>query len=305
MTTTTTSTTTSTTTTPAPVVLGARTSVIRCQSGLPTSVCTEGCEWIFDRLIITPGINGGTTVQWNMHPQFDGFGPLTFHLQVGSTGNPNADDWLWIAGPVVDTYLLTDPDKRLYGRYPFTHYRVVVQTATGDSYASKPYPIFGRMDKRDWLQAKEVMRGETVRFKMGAGMKGKLLKRRLSGDICTCVDSMTQESRDPDCTSCYGTGFIGGYYDPYECFWVEDTGNSGFRSHNSDKGTTNDGHIMQGRCLNQPAVFSYDVWVEDNTDDRWIFHTIRSVVHIRGVEIVMVCEMRRAPYNHVIYKFPV
>ncbi|MCA9362066.1 hypothetical protein KC906_01705, partial [Candidatus Kaiserbacteria bacterium] len=182
---------------------------------------------------------------------------------------------------------------------------VVVQTADNQAFASKPAAVFGTLDRRDWLQMREVIRGEMLRFKQQAGMEGFLLKRRIFGPACSCIDVMTGESRDADCSLCYGTAFAGGYYDPYPCFYVERKQNSGFRSYNSEKGTTNDGHIISGRCLNIPAVFSYDTWVEKSTDDRYYFHKINSVVSIRGYDIVMEVELRRAAYNDIIYTFPV
>jgi hypothetical protein len=132
-----------------------------------------------------------------------------------------------------------------------------------------------------------------------------LLKRRLYGTACECVDSMTGETRIPDCPICYGTGIVGGYFAPYPCFYVEFSRKK-IRSHVSDIGTTNDGPVVAGRMLNTPQIHSYDVWVDRGSDQRWIIHKIESEIEIRGIPIILhPVEMRMAPFSHIIYSFPI
>ena len=38
-----------------------------------------------------------------------------------------------------------------------------------------------------------------------------LYKRKTEGEICSCYDSERGQAANPNCTECYGTGFIGGY----------------------------------------------------------------------------------------------
>jgi hypothetical protein len=265
--------------------------------------CGPSCEWIFDRIKVLPQINGGTRVEWTIHPQFADAAPYTFQLQVGKTSNPYADDWKNVGSEVVDTYYLVDNSRQVYGKFQWTHYRVVLITSVG-AYASKPQHAYGNLAKRDWLRAREIVRLEQKRLVKEAGQEGYLLKRKLFGTACTvCTDYITGEVRNAQCPTCLGTGIVGGYYDPVACVYAELTPH-GTRSELdiSARGTVDDMPRVQARMLNVPQLFSYDVWVDRDSDFRWIIHSIRHAVEIRGVPVVLYpVEMRLAPYSHPVY----
>lgn len=272
--------------------------------GSPGIHCGPECAWIFDRILIFPLIKGGTRVEWGLHPQFKDPPPYTFQLQVGSTGNPLADDWADVGSPVTDTFFMEDPQQRLWGMMAWTHYRVLLTTPLAN-YASPPQLIWGTMDRSDAQKAKALVRQTYERLVKVAGVEGYLLKRRLYGEACSCLDTMTLESRRPDCPICYGTGIVKGYFDPYPCFYVEFSGKK-IRSHVSDTGTTNDGPVVAGRMINTPQIHSYDVWVDRGSDQRWFIHRIESETEIRGIPIILhPVEMRMAPFSHIIYSFPI
>lgn len=268
--------------------------------------CGSECAWIFDRLRVWPKIAGGTRVEWTLHPHFSDPRPHTFQLQFGRTGNPDADDWTNVGAEVTDDYFADDDTQRVYGKSQWTHYRVVLTTPNG-TYASAPQNLLGRLSQRDWLLAREIIRRETLRLQKSAGIEGYLLKRRLFGQSCTCVDTQTGEVRNAQCPDCYGTGFVNGYYSPSPCFYAE-LQPHGSRNHldeGQSRGTVDDEARTPARMLNSPQVHSYDVWVDATTDFRWIIHGIKSIVEIRGMPIVVMAELRLAPFSHPVYRIAI
>ena len=276
-----------------------------CES-LPQLQCGPECEWIFERIRVVPLIRGGTIIEWNVNPRFLDPEPHTFQVQMALSSSPDTDDWFDVGDPSVGGFFAVDDTKRVYGKFQWTHYRVVLTTSEG-SYASKPQHALGNLAKPDYLKMRELIRMETVRLQQKAGQDGYLLKRRLTGEECTlCRDHMTKEVRDPNCTNCYGTGFTQGYYPPYPCFYVEQT-QTAHRSHlDANKRTTDDMPVIAGRMLNIPQVFSYDVWVDRDTDFRWIIHSIKPEAEVRGVPVILYpVEMRLAPYSHPVYNISI
>lgn len=268
--------------------------------------CGAECEWIFERVKVHPRIIGETLVDWTLHPRFIDPPPHTFQLQVGMTGNPYADDWTNVGAPVVDTFYAIDDTPRVRGKTQWTHYRVLLTSSNG-TYASRPQHSLGNLPKRDWLEVRDIIRKEDLRLRKKAGQKGFLLKRRLSGTYCSCLDVMTMESRNPKCASCYGTGIVGGYYEPYPCFFIE-AQLKGINNHLEDQsnlGTVDPAPVIRARMLNYPQVFSRDVWVDYDTDFRWYIRDIKNLVERRGVPVVLNSEIRLAPYSDIIYTFPI
>jgi len=229
---------------------------------------------------------------------------MDYQLQTGRTGNNSADDWVNVGLPVTNGCFAVDPEQRVYGKTQWTHYRVVLTTAN-DIYVSDPQPATGALDKESRLLVKEIERKELLRLKKAAGQEGVLLKRRLFGAPCDCRDYMTEEATNSDCPECFGTGFVGGYFEPVE-YWAELT-THGHDSKQSPegRGTVDDATRVRLRGLNSPQVFSYDVWVAKHNDYRWILRQIGNVVEVRGVPVVISAEARLAPFSHPVYKIEV
>lgn len=261
------------------------------------------CESVFDRVVVSNLIKGRTRVMWELLETFTDPGPLEFQLQVGQTANHDADDWEDVGLPVVDQYAAIDDEQRTWGNTNYTHYRVKLTTSIGEYYS---LPTFGMgvLDRRSWRNAREEARKALTNIRQGlAGQAGYLLKRRWTGQDCTvCLDHMTKESRNPQCTSCYGTGKMCGYYYPMACVWAElspktrrtqlDGGQS--------RGTVND-IVVSAKMVMTELMGEDDIWVSDKSDDRYYVHTIQHTLEIRGVPIIAQVELRPAPFTSIIY----
>jgi len=275
------------------------------QSPLPDATCQDECpsqcESVFDVVHVSYLIRGGTRVCWQLLSTFSDPLPYTFQLQVGQSGNPDADDWADVGTSMENTFYAVDGVKRVYGKTQYTHYRVKMTTSLG-TYYSDPVASGGILPPRDWRLASEIVRKEKLRFRY-TSQDGYLLKRRITGVPCTqCLDLQTDEVTNPDCTECYGTGLQCGYFYPMGCIWV-DLAPKTRRKHIDDAGmrrTVND-IVVTGRMLMMPLLQETDVWVSRETDDRYYIQKIQDVAEIRGVPLVANVELRPAPYTDIIY----
>ncbi len=259
----------------------------------------------FDRVVVSYLIKGGTRVMWELVPTFNDPGPLSFQLQVGTTANPNADDWADVGLPAEDVYFAVDGEQRVFGKTNWAYYRVLLTTGRG-TYASDPVNLWGTMSRHDWRLAREITRKELVHHR-GASQQGYLLKRRVTGTRCRlCLDHMTKEVRRPSCTSCYGTGFECGYYYPMACVWA----NMSPKTRHTEldgagrRGTVND-IVVKARMTLVDLMEEADVWVNKVTDDRYYVHEIQHVAEWRGVPLVGQVELRPIPFSSIIYDISV
>lgn len=276
---------------------GSRMTQLHCQP------CPPACPSVFDRVVVSCLIKPGTRVMWELLDTFLDPGPLVFQLQAGATANPDADDWADVGLPVENQYFAVDPEQRVYGKLNFTHYRVAVTSPLG-TYYSLPTAAQGTLGRRDWRLAREVIRQRRKLYRYGpGGQRGYLLKRRWTGAKCpVCTDLQTQESRNSECPTCYGTGFQCGYYYPMSCVWASmsprarrtqlDAGQS--------RGTVDD-MVVQAEMLQTELLAESDIWVNAVTDDRYYVHQVNNIAEMRGVALVADVELRLIAFSSIVY----
>jgi hypothetical protein len=271
-----------------------------------TADCVNECAWIFDRLQVFPRINGGSRIEWTLHPGFADPLPYDVMLQVGSTGLDNATDWTGVGFSARNTFYLVDDVQRVYGHTQWTHYRVRLETPVG-VYYSDPISCWGNLDNRHWRLMREVTRKELLLLRKESGQEGYLLKRRISGTPCAaCISYMTDEVTNAQCPECYGTGFEGGYYAPLGCVYANLTpsGRHEQLDRQQTRGSVNE-TVATARMLAAPQLSANDVWVDRDTDFRWNIHQVQNVVEMRGVPVVVQAGLRLCPFSDPVYKFPI
>lgn len=266
------------------------------------NACPNECPSIFDRVMVSRIVAGGTRVLWSLLDSFTDPGPLTFQLQFGTTRNPDADDWVDVGLPVVDQYFAVDSEQRVYGMTQFTHYRVKLTTTRGE-YVSDPVGSMGLLDRRGWLLARNLVRQRKVQQRIGPGaQRGYLLKRRWTGNDCpVCLDLQTQESRlAQDCPSCYGTGKECGYFYPQSCIYATFDPRTYRVKTDDSRGTVGD-VFTKAEMLAIEMLGEDDIWIGAKTDDRYYIHTVQHKAEVHGVPIVADVEMRLIPFSSPIY----
>jgi hypothetical protein len=269
-----------------------------CQPCLPSS-----CDTVFDRVVVSHLVRGMTRIMWELLDTFTDPAPLVFQLQVGTTSNPDADDWTDVGLPVENVYFAHDPEQRVWGKTNWTHYRVKLTTSQG-TYYSLPTGGMGVLDRRSWRLAREIVRQRLLGYRFGpGGQDGYLLKRRWTGADCpTCLDPMTREVRDPNCPDCYGTGKRCGYYYPMACVWAEVQPK--YRRTELDggqaRGTIQD-VVLTAEMLGSHLLSEGDIWVSRQTDDRYYVHNVQHTAEMRGVPLVAQVQLRPVPFTSVVY----
>lgn len=257
------------------------------------------CSPVFDLVHVSYLIKGGTFVSWGLISTFTDPLPHSFQLQVGQTGNSNADDWEDVGLPVENSIYAIDGTQRSWGQIQRTHYRVKLTTSVG-TYYSIPTGAMGLLNVADWKVAREIIRKERLRFHRDC-QEGYLLKRRISGARCTsCLDLQLDESADHNCTECYGTGYQCGYYYPVPCVWADLSPRTHRLALDQQRGAVAQ-ITVPARMLMLPLLDTMDVWVNKLTDDRYYVHTIQHIAEYSGVPLVAHVELRPAPFSDVVY----
>ena len=256
---------------------------------------------LFARIQVNAALPVGQDISWQMVHDFKGTPPYNFYIDVAPTGS---EDWTTLnKTAVVNDCSYYDPNVYNYGMSIDQNYRIRMVDGNDDVFYSNTFQPLGNWNKRDYLTAKEIMRKEYLMQTKFTGVKGLLLKRREWGPRCPlCLDFDTSAITDMHCDLCYGTGFVGGYYKGIE-YWV--TFSNLRRQKNIEDTAVMDPFTRGGRSVAYPYLDTRDIWVNDQTNERWFISNIANAAEVRNIPIVYNAEYRKAPTSSIIYKVPV
>ena len=264
------------------------------------------CE--FKRVDISHVTRGGSLICWEMKSAFFPTGPLHFYVDFGW---PGTDDWTVLnADPIVDDCCYIDSCQRNMKILNEAYYRIrlVLPGIVGcPVFKSQPAAAIGRLDRRDWLRARDIIRREHLQQRKVDGTPGFLLKRKKFGVACTaCLDWDTNEITNGSCPLCYGTGIIGGYYPGIE-FYMTEKANWTRRINvaTPPRGTNADITEAGNRCVMYPLIDTKDIWVRANSDSRYVIGSYEVVVDYKGVPLIASIKMSLAPGSDIVYSVPI
>lgn len=123
---------------------------------------------------------------------------------------------------------------------------------------------------------------------------------------CTCIDPDTKEVLNPDCQTCYGTGFVGGYYREGipKTLVVTSPLNSAPAFDTSLRLGTLTPSVLGARFAGLPPVQFGDVFVHPDTNQRFYVVESRISASVDSFPVVRDLKLQLADYKDVIYQFP-
>lgn len=248
---------------------------------------------IFERVYASFIANDTVRVGWEFLPSAcSAFKePASYQLQRAETGEADAD-WVNIGLPATNAAFLVDDQPVSCGGISQSHYRVRITDAIGSVFVSPSTTLLGKLNGRDLLLAREIIRKSRVSDSLSEAT-GWLFKRKWSGEIAEDnVDELTGEVLRPHDNVSKGTRFIGGFYAPVEFGMVLSAyGTNNDRNLNSGQTDL----IMQvGEAVAFPLVRTNDVWVDRDTDSRYYVGKVVYTAMVRNLPVLAKYELRQA-----------
>jgi len=261
----------------------------------------------FNRVLIENSVNvalgSGVMVIWEINKKFNLPGPYYFRLYRGRAFND--DNYEPVTDWQEEACALYDNERSLGGGLVFdVWYKIRLITGDQRSYWSEPVHCIHYWERRDWIIAKEIIRKELKLYRQYTGAYGVLLKQRLWGETCSCVDASVEESANPDCPLCSGTGIVGGYYTPMR-YWCSPEPEKRYSKVDANMGLIQQvGKTFRG--LSFPLLATEDVVVNQRSDERWrVGGAIQTIADIRGIPIVCSFPVQKISLDDPVYKIDV
>jgi hypothetical protein len=137
-------------------------------------------------------------------------------LKAGAQNNYNYIDDL-----KLQPLLPSDGKANLFSLQRQIYYRVTVIPPSGctNGARTEPHGIEGEIHSVAAGLRRRLQYDESIVFKRVNGVRLALLKRRHWGERCPdCYDPVTRSITKEHCVTCWGTGFIDGYWNPVVVF---------------------------------------------------------------------------------------
>jgi len=146
------------------------------------------------------------------------------------------------------------------------YYKVDITDSTGLT-ATATRVVQASLPKRQALLKRKIQRDEATAFKFN-GIQIAVLKRKHWGVRCpVCFDLLTKKVTKSKCSSCYGTGFTGGYFSP-----VRIRGRFGVNNVQTQITPQGVADVNKKRVviLDYPVVDVYDVLIDVAQNKRYL-----------------------------------
>ena len=271
---------------------------------------------VFSRVFIDYAVTGVTRISWHLRKGFRDIQPHTFQIQVNYNGGGADTEWCAVGSSFINAHSYNcatipsggtaDDDKqRVFGKKFDVVYRVKLTTPQG-VYYSKPANVLGNLKKHQWLALRAMQRRIKLKARSLVSHEGYLLKRKTHGAACgECLDPHTGGITDSNCTTCQGTGIVDGYWQAATDIMYDLSPESKHvqRDNSLNRGTISD-IVVRGSFIGVPGLSSRDVWVEKDSDKRYIVHSVKHLAEINQVPVHVAAELRLVEANDIVYNIP-
>lgn len=223
---------------------------------------------------------------------------FNYHFFILRAGDSPQGPYEQIGGPFLDTYSFRDVQVSLLHKWREYFYKLkIIDRRTGESLESDPV---SHGDPPPDLLAAEIIRQEDMLWREYAGRRCWLFPKRTFGPRCTCWDPIQNRVKRGNHLPCFGTGFLGGFMSPIEC-WVQIDPNPKQSQHLSI------GELQPGdttaRASSYPPISPHDILVETE-NRRWRVMTVGGTERLRTA-VHQEFSLHEIPRGDIEYALPI
>ncbi len=148
---------------------------------------------------------------------------------------------------------------------------------------------------------RKLLRDEYLQLRKFTGVPVAILKRRNWGPRCKCVDKVSKEIVRANCTDCWGTGIVSGYWDPV-LTWAKREPLQTVVQIAAEQKT--DSTTAKFDMLNVPRVERDDLIVFLSENRRFVIDQ-QTETSLRTVTVHQTVFALELPRSHIVYRIPV
>lgn len=210
----------------------------------------------------------------------------------------DTDDWEILGYLDEGTCIYIDDERLPWNKSRDVYYKMRVYS--GESYVDTPVVPAGRYSHKEGAS---VIKGlvNALNFEIKEnGRSGYLLKARHWGKKCQkCRDFGSNRPINDHCPDCFGTGYVGGYYEAIE-LPIIDSAPQRVQARSAEDYV--EAESFQARCVASPVILRGDIWVSTNTNDRYLIDQCTPTSLYKGIPVVYTMNLKKLPQSDVIFE---
>lgn len=171
----------------------------------------------FDDMSVVGITARSLVVSWSFRPTLDLV--ANYRVDISRSLSPTDDFDTIVTGVRADQYVYVDQDPPELSKWATLYYKVrayQVDLAGTEVSGTSSITEARRMNQDVSPAGMAIIQARELHFRhLKIGRESLVYRRRTSGTACPkCWDSVEQRVKRHDCSVCYGTGQVGGYYPP-------------------------------------------------------------------------------------------
>lgn len=259
---------------------------------------------VFKKILVESHISGKHIIYWELKSSFRDPLPYNYKIQFNRDYN-DEETWETVKENLTNAISATVENLTYAGKLMKAAFRIILETSKG-TYVSEPMTNRGLLSERQRLQVKTIYRRLSIFPRNYIAIPSVLLKRKWFGPRCHCVNKETLEITNTHCSSCYGTGILGGYWSAASSRLLDITPKISnlSRDLNFMQGTIDHGMAL-GAALGLPPIDPGDIIARRDVDLRYYVRSVKVRAEISGIPLFSNIEFGIADFDDIIYKIPI
>jgi hypothetical protein len=245
---------------------------------------------------------GGFDVYWTVNA---GGSAPTFQVSIADT---ESGPWTQLLQTrTSDNFLLNAGAQKINLGSGLTWFKIGAYIGSSLSAESLPADARNGMDRRIYLQYREILRRWKLTFDKTPMLPGFLFRRKFYGSKCTqCTDEILATPASSSCQVCFGTGIVGGYHTPISMRgdWSAQTAPRVVNKISKEPAGPQQVHVAKIKIFGVPDAKSEDLWVDFGTK---VIHRIEEVIPEQwgGSVVTQTIVVSKLPPHHPAYKLTI
>lgn len=238
------------------------------------------------------------------HLEWDGKGDGTFKYIV-EWAPSESGPWFYAGETIGANNLTVKVEQRKLSNTDDLWFRLIVKSGQATIAISTPASFTVEVDRKEYLQYREMLRRWNLELTKFIGSTGYLLRIKLFGEKSKNVHPILGEPIGTEDEESFGQFYKGGYWPPVKMkvAYTERPEENSQKFSNEETGLSEQ-YFTRFMSMPFPIIRPNDIWVSGNNNNRFIVKQV-DTLDFNGLMVKQIVDVSRLPVTDPAYKIQI